>query len=183
MRLIAFPPLPRPLGGFLTLLLMVSAGAVSPVAADEIGVRIGAGTGTGGGFNSQEIYWRPAALAPRLGDPRRWHVTAYTEFNAGRVSRSDDTMYTGGAGVGGWLIHPRWPVSFGIGTGPTYISQRSLGGREFGSHWQFTSHAAVRLRLADQLSVGYRIQHTSNGGLASPNDGYDIQALEIRLSF
>lgn len=151
-------------------------------ATGEIGVRAGAGTG-GQGYNFQEIYWRPAALARRFGDPGGWHVAGYTEFNAGRVSRSGDAMYTGGAGVGGWLTSPAQPISFGIGTGPTYISERRLGGREFGGNWQFTSHAAVRLRVADQLSIGYRIQHTSNAGLYSPNQGYDIQALEVRLSF
>ena len=163
--------------------LLLTAGAASPVAADEIGVRIGAGIGTGSGFNSQEIYWRPAALAPRLGDPRGWHVAAYTEFNAGRVSRSDESMYTGGVALGGWLTSPHQPLSVGIGTGPMYVSERTLGGRELGSHWQFTSHAAVRLRLADQVSIAYRIQHTSNASLSSPNDGYDIQALEVRLNF
>lgn len=171
-------PLPGPaLAALVALVLPQPA-----LAASEIGVRAGAGTG-GQDYNYQEIYWRPAALAPRFGDRSRWHVAGYTEVNAARVSVSGDAMYTSGVGVGGWLTHPTQPLSFGAGTGPTYISERRLGGREFGGHWQFTSHAAVRLRVADQLSVGYRIQHTSNAGLYSPNDGYDIQALEVRLSF
>ena len=183
MHLFRARPLRGPVGGLLAALGLVAAMAASPAGADEIGVRIGAGIGTGNGFNSQEVYWRPSALAPRLGDPRGWHVAAYTEFNAGRVSRGGESMYNAGTGLGGWLTNPGVPVSFGIGTGPTYISERSLGGRDFGGHWQFTSHAGIRLRLAEQLTIGYRVQHTSNAGLYSRNDGYDIHALEVRLNF
>ncbi|SEP11021.1 acyloxyacyl hydrolase [Aquisalimonas asiatica] len=175
----SMPAFPMAGAALAALLLLVPGSAWS---AGEIGVRAGAGIG-GHDYNYQEIYWRPAALAPRFGDRSRWHVAGYTEFNAARVSASGDSMYTSGVGVGGWLTHPARPLSIGVGTGPTYISERRLGGREFGGNWQFTSHAAVRLRVADQVSIGYRIQHTSNAGLYSPNDGYDIQALEVRVGF
>lgn len=152
------------------------------MAAGELGVRAGIGA-DGNDYSSREIYWRPAGLGPRFGDRRGWHLAGFTEFNAARVRLGGDAMSTAGVSVGAWLTSPAQPLSFGLGTGPTYISERRLGRREFGGHWQFTSHAAVRLRVADNLSIGYRIQHTSNAGRRSPNQGYDIQALEVRLSF
>ncbi|QIT56185.1 acyloxyacyl hydrolase [Aquisalimonas sp. 2447] len=172
----------RLLQGFALVALPALAVPQVVVVAGELGVRVGVGA-DGHDYNSREIYWRPAALAPRLGDRRGWHLAGFTEFNAARVSLGGDAMHTGGVSVGGWLTSPAQPISFGLGTGPTYISERRLGEREFGGHWQFTSHAALRLRLGDHISVGYRIQHTSNAGLRSPNQGYDVQSLELRLGF
>ncbi|MCC5811432.1 MAG: acyloxyacyl hydrolase [Ectothiorhodospiraceae bacterium] len=150
--------------------------------AYEIGIRAGTNLGGSQSYSSQEIYVR-APLPGVLGDPGGWHATSYAEANAGRVASSGDSLTTVGAGVGAWLRSPAAPVSFGLGTGPTYLSRTSLGDHDYGGNWQFTSHAGVRLALGPHVTLGYRIQHTSNAGLYSPNNGYDLQALEIRLTF
>ncbi|WP_290648592.1 acyloxyacyl hydrolase [Aquisalimonas sp.] len=163
----------------LASLFMITP-ATAPSAA-EIGVRAGASLGDAG-FNSQEIYWR-TPLPGRLGDPRGWNATSRLELNAARLAAAGDSMVTAGGNVGVWAGSPRSPVGFGLGTGPTYISQTSLGGRDFGSNWQFTSWATAQLRVDRNLFIGYRVQHTSNAGLSSPNQGYNLQALEAHVRF
>ena len=71
----------------------------------------------------------------------------------------------------------------GLGTGPTHLSETVLGSRDFGGRWQSTSHAFLQLLLTRAVSVAYRIQHTSTAGLYSGNDGFDLEALELRLRF
>lgn len=160
--------------------LLIMMPAAAPGAA-EIGVRVGTSLG-GDDFSSQEIYWR-MPLPGRLGEPTGWHATSRLELNAARVTAAGDSMATGGGNIGVWVASPRSPVGFGLGAGPTYVSQTSLGGREFGSNWQFTSWATAQWTVNRNLALGYRLQNTSNAGLASPNQGYNLQALEVRLRF
>lgn len=149
--------------------------------ADEIGIRIGAGIGAHT-YSSQEIYWRPY-LDQRWGAADGWHLRPFAELNAGRLSRRGDSLLFGGGALGVWARNPGSPFSFSVGTGPTYLSETELAGRDFGGHWQFTSHIGARLRLGPRLSAGYRIQHTSNAGLYSADDGYTVQVIEIRTRF
>ena len=179
-RFLMANPTTRP----MTRLVLYSLLLLFPVtasAAGEVGVRIGASLG-GEGYNSQEIYWR-IPLPGRLGEADGWNLTNQVELNAGRVSYSGDDMITAGGTYGVWLGNPRAPVTVGIGTGPTYISRTELGGRGFGTNWQFTSWGTVHLAVTDNIGLAYRIQHTSNAGFASPNQGFDLQALEVRVRF
>lgn len=155
--------------------------APGSATAGELGVRMGAGFGDYT-YSSQEVYWRPD-MGFRWGDTSGWHLSGYTELNAGRITRRDAALTHAGAHGGALIMHPEVPVRFDLGTGPTYISRTSLAGRDYGGHWQFTSHLAVQLALGPRLGVGYRLQHISNAGLYAENDGIDIHALEIRSTF
>lgn len=157
-------------------------GLPSLAGAYEIGVRAGTNLGGSQSYSSQEVYLR-APLPGVLGDPAGWHARSFAEANAGRLAASGDSLTTAGFGVSAWLRSPAAPISFGLGTGPTYLSRTSLGNHDYGGNWQFTSHAGVRLALGPHVTLGYRVQHTSNAGLYSPNNGYDLQAIEIRLNF
>ncbi len=161
------------------ILLALCSGAASAL---EVGVRVGTDVGARQSYDSQELYLR-TALPYRLGEPGGWQVSTQLEGNVGRLSTRGESLSYGGAAVAFWLARPAAPVSFGVGTGPTYLSRSRLGTRDFGGPWQFTSHAVARLDLTQALSVAYRIQHTSNAGLYSSNDGINIQALEVRLRF
>lgn len=156
-------------------------GSPYAVLADDFGVRAGEALGNTG-YSSQEIYWMHQ-LPIRLGNPENWHITSQGELNAGRVGRGGESLTTAGGAISLWLRPPSTPITVGIGTGPTYLSRTQLGDRDFGGHWQFTSHATARLALTPSLAIGYRIQHTSNAGFSSPNAGYNIQVLEVRFRF
>ncbi len=173
------PGMRWPVPIFSALALLV---ACVPAQALEVGVRIGTNLRGAQGVDSQEVYVR-APLPYAVGQPQGWHLRSYLEANAGRlVTRADSLAYGGVAGAL-WLNSPASPLSLGAGTGPTYLSQATLGNRDFGGHWQFTSHAVVRLAFTPAVSLAYRVQHTSNADRYSPNDGIDIHAVELRLRF
>jgi lipid A 3-O-deacylase len=157
-------------------------GACLTAQALELGVRIGTNLRGQQGVDSQEVYVR-APLPYVFGQAQGWHLRSYLEGNAGRLSTRSDSLAYGGVAGSLWLGSPASPLSLGTGTGPTYLSQSTLGNRDFGGPWQFTSHAVVQLTFSPSVSLAYRVQHTSNADLYSPNDGIDIQALELRLRF
>lgn len=163
------------------LILPVSMLVSAAAHAGAIGVRSGWGSGSHD-YRAQELYWRfPVSAQPD--DDGRWSLEAHGELNAGRVTLGDDAMRTLGAGIGAWLGSPRGAIRIGMGTGPTYITEGRLGDQHFGGPWQFTTHVSVRIRVGSRFSLGYRLQHTSNAGLYDRNQGYDLQALEVQLSF
>jgi lipid A 3-O-deacylase len=162
--------------------LLVLGTLPSLASAGQFGVRVGTSTGGGTSVNSQEVYWR-SGLPWVAGNPADWHLTSYYELNAGRLSIGGDSLTSAGANLGLWLRNPGAPIGLTVGTGPTYLSETQLGGRDFGGHWQFTSYAGVFVSLGANVALGYRIQHTSNAGLYSADDGYTQQSVEIRGGF
>jgi len=54
---------------------------------------------------------------------------------------------------------------------------------DFGERFQFTSHIGLIWYLTDRVSLGYRFQHMSNAGLASPNPGLNLEMLELSYHF
>ncbi|MDN3517283.1 acyloxyacyl hydrolase [Aquisalimonas lutea] len=163
-----------------TLALCIAAGTTAH--AGEIGVRGGIGLREYS-LDAGGIFWRPE-FVPFTAEPGgAWRLTGYTELHASHVRRRGESMNTAGVTLGGWFTHPQSPVRFGVGTGPTYISEKHLPDHAFGIHFQFTSHVTVRLDLSRWLSIGYRIEHTSNAGLHSDNKGYDLQMIELRAGF
>ena len=79
------------------------------------------------------------------------------------------------------LIRDRLYVDVGIA--PTLFSASSLGGRELGGHFHFTSFASMGVRVGRSSSLALRVQHTSNGGLRETNPGMDMIGLELSLRF
>lgn len=168
------------------LLVTLAAMALLPVLpsharADTFGIRAGSSLDRFG-FSSAEVYWQ-RQLALTWGDSRSWHTDSQLELRGGRINGGGDSLTVAGAAFNLWLRHPNAPISLGVGTGPTYLSKSRLAGRDFGGHWQFTTHIAAQLRLGANLQLGYRIQHTSNAGLRSPNYGYNLHVLDVQVRF
>lgn len=112
-----------------------------------------------------------------------WTVLAYGGVQLARVSYQGDRLYKLSAGPGLWIGHRDLPLALGLGTAPTLISGRRLGSRALGGPFQFTSHLALRWQASPGFSLTYRLQHTSNAGLHSDNDGFDIQMLEAAYAY
>lgn len=69
------------------------------------------------------------------------------------------------------------------GIGASAISRTSLGDKEFGSAFQFSSNLGLGYRFNENLSVSYRISHFSNAGIKSQNDGVTMQSVVLGLKF
>lgn len=156
--------------------------APGSAAAIEIGARAGTKIGPGADFRSTEFYLR-SALPWDLGDFERWTITPHGEVAGGRLRVDDESLTMGSLTIGLWLTPMAYPVRFSIGGGPSYITESELGGTQFGGRWQFNSHIGVTLTLSSRFALGYRLQHTSNGGIYDRNQGFDLQTLEVLIGF
>lgn len=151
-------------------------------AALEIGARAGTKIGSGADFRSTEFYVR-GALPWELGDFERWTLTPHGEAAGGELRVDGESLTMGSLTIGLWATPTAYPVRFSIGAGPSYISESEMGGTQFGGRWQFNSHIGATLILSPRLAIGYRLQHTSNGGMYDRNQGFDQQTLEVLIGF
>jgi lipid A 3-O-deacylase len=85
---------------------------------------------------------------------------------------------------GAGSIEAGWFVEGGIGLNvisPTY----RVGGRQFGSRFNFGDHLAVGRRFGDggRHELALRVQHFSNAGIREPNPGEDFVQLRYAQRF
>ena len=78
-----------------------------------------------------------------------------------------------------------WPLQVDLGIAPTWLERARYGEGTLGGHFHFSSHLAVGwvLDRAQRLSLAYRLQHISNGGIRNANPGVDLMGLELQLRF
>jgi hypothetical protein len=81
------------------------------------------------------------------------------------------------------VFNVRFPVSMVAGSAPTLIGRNTLGGRNFGSVIQFTSHISAEWRISHRFSASYRVHHMSNAGLGSDNPGINLHMAGIAWHF
>jgi lipid A 3-O-deacylase len=68
------------------------------------------------------------------------------------------------------------------GIGAYYLSKLyDNNGRQLSTHFQFSDHLGVGYVFANNLDLGLRIQHFSNGSIKQPNDGVNFAM--VRLSY
>lgn len=72
-----------------------------------------------------------------------------------------------------------------LGISPTLLGGSSINGSDLGGSFHFTSSAAIGTTFGatGALALALRIQHTSNGGLASDNPGMDMVGLNLSINF
>lgn len=172
-------------GFFFGVIATLSSLAITPIThaqQDHFGVRIGGSTDGGREqLTAGEIYSRHAL-------PWTWRPTdgsRLTTHLEGAIAVLDGRGDTGAAlsagPVGVWAGDGgHW--RFEIGIKPTILSEDRFGTRDLGGHFHFTSHVGIRYQLHPKFSVGYRVQHISNAGIASPNPGLDLHLLTLDLS-
>lgn len=83
------------------------------------------------------------------------------------------------AGPEAKLTFSNLPLSFRFGSNPTYLSRFSFNHDDFGSELQFVSHVGLSLDVTQHLQVAYRLQHMSNGGIATPNPGLNMHMFGV----
>jgi lipid A 3-O-deacylase len=81
------------------------------------------------------------------------------------------------------LHYGKFPVMLEGGASPTWLSRYVFGSTDFGERFQFTSHIGLAWDVTKNFTVGFRLQHMSDAGLASPNPGLNIEMLSFRFNF
>jgi hypothetical protein len=77
----------------------------------------------------------------------------------------------------------KFPVYFEGGFSPTFLSRHVFDAKNLGDDVQFTSHVGVDWEITKRFTVGWRIQHMSNGGFAHPNPGINFEMLSVSYGF
>ncbi|HZP88426.1 MAG TPA: acyloxyacyl hydrolase [Burkholderiales bacterium] len=71
------------------------------------------------------------------------------------------------------------------GIGVHLLTETRVADRRFGSAFQFGELIGVGLRFGSrqQVDVGMRAQHVSNGGIAQPNEGLTFATIGVAYRF
>ena len=163
------------------------AGAVASRAEDfsleSVGVRGGfqadhsdRNFGQAEGFGNLNLPW-----GWDLG--KEWHVQSRLDLSLGWLGQRGNDAVIGTVGPSLILGWARLPLSLEGGVSPTFLSRHEFGSEDFGMNLQFTSHLGVNWDFAPHWRVGYRFQHMSNAGLATPNPGLNLHIFSVSYRF
>ena len=114
---------------------------------------------------------------------QNWIADTKLDFSAGSLADGSHFGFIGTAGPILTLKRKNFPVALDFGFSPTILSEDRYPSTSFGTPLQFTSHAGLLWDVTKHLQVGYRIQHMSNGHLASPNPGLNLQMFTVGYRF
>jgi hypothetical protein len=114
---------------------------------------------------------------------REWNVQSRLDLSVGWLGVRGDNAVIGTVGPSLILGRARLPLSFEGGVCPTLLSRDKFGSDDFGMQLQFTSYLGLNLDFAKHWRVGYRFQHMSNGGLATPNPGLNMHVFALSYVF
>ncbi|HUP65545.1 MAG TPA: acyloxyacyl hydrolase [Thermoanaerobaculia bacterium] len=169
----------------LSLLLLVALFPHHLTAQSLPSMEAGARTGyiktTSGEFTQSEAFAQQP-LPYRCTLPRNWIAQSGIEMSAGVLMHEGEEMLVVAAGPVVSFTRPGAHWFIEVGSRPTLISERSMGARDFGGPFQFTSHFSIGV-IWRQLEIGYRIQHISNARIYSDNDGINMNMLNIGWRF
>lgn len=116
--------------------------------------------------------------------PRRFGIHRL-EATLGGIATSDETRAFVSFGPV-WHMptdNEAFYIEFGIS--PTLLGGSSINGSDLGGSFHFTSSAAIGTTFgaSGARALALRIQHTSNGGLASHNPGMDMVGVNLSINF
>ena len=107
----------------------------------------------------------------------------YIEANAGLLSGDDTSAFIGAVGPGIFVTGIDGIVEISMGINPTIISKHKFGDENLGGPFQFTSHIGLNIIFSNQIHIGYRLQHMSNGVLYEHNPGLNTHMIELGYRF
>lgn len=175
------------------LLITLSLCAV-PVAAlcaesgwNEAGIRLGIPV------QNKKVYIRQYDAYATYGLPWDWRmssgwgVTPNVSCSLGALNGGGDTGFIGSTGVTLVFGKPDPGFTAQLGFNMNLLDKRHFAGIDFGSILQFGSYAGIGYRFTNNLKIGYRAEHLSNGRIFysknTPNPGRDTHALELSYTF
>ena len=165
---------------FLFLAVLLSATAV--YATDKTVFELGAR----GGINDNRNYEEYTAGEIYLLKDLPWQLSLTksaiirTRFDAGVTVLDAAGEQSVMLAIGGDLFIPilddRLEVE--VGLRPAFLHDYKIGDDDFGGNLQFTSHAGMTLRW-HEVSLSYRIQHTSNASIYEQNKGLNLHLIGL----
>lgn len=166
------------------LVLFVSTASLRAQNAgfEALGARFGLSAHAGSDLRQAETF-----VSHRL--PWSWDLGAQfrlqtrLDFSVGWLGSDNDDAVIGSLVPEVVLRRGDLPVSLELGSGPTLMSRNSFDNRDLGSNFQFTTHLGLNFDLGNHVRLGYRFQHMSNAGMASPNPGLNMNMLAVSYRF
>lgn len=80
-----------------------------------------------------------------------------------------------------WWPTERFYVEGGVGA--TAVSETKFHDKDISSTFQFGDHIGAGFKLADNMRIGLRVSHFSNGGMKKPNQGLNQVQLNFAMGF
>ena len=163
---------------FFAFLLSSTAGYASEKTVFELGAR--------GGVNDNRNYEDFTAGEVYLLRDLPWQISLTksailrTRLDAGVTVLEAAGEHSVMLAIGGDLFVPilddRLEVE--VGLRPAFLHDYKIGDDDFGGNLQFTSHAGMTLRW-HELSLSYRLQHTSNASIYEQNKGLNLHLIGL----
>lgn len=174
--------------GLLAGLLLIALLSMAPEAPAANGFAAEAGRGTGAEMG--RIAWQWYRDEP-IWQGKQWQIVSYWDAGIGQWHRNsvsgqnEDITEIGLAPVFRFQTGDRSGLYLEGAVGVHFLSETSLGPRQFSTSFQFGDHVGVGLRLGrrGQYDLSFRYQHLSNGGIKKPNDGINFNQIRLQYHF
>jgi hypothetical protein len=173
---------------WMILVFVLISLATQPAAGDDmvwksIGLRAGMNdTRNDEDFEQYESFatWSlPWIWHPFL----NWTIGTYLEANAGVLRGGGESAFVGSIGPGIYFTGFKEKIEISMGINPTIISKHKFGDEDLGGPIEFTSHIGLNLNFARHFTIGYHLQHMSNGVLYDTNPGLNMHMIEMGYRF
>ena len=173
---------------WMILVLLLISIVTQPAAGNEIGWRsIGLRGGVNDHRNDEDFEQYEGFSTWKLPWSRQWDsgwtLGTYLEANAGVLRGGGETAFVGSIGPGIYFSGFKETIDISMGINPTIISRHEFGDEDLGGPIEFTSHIGLNLNFARHFTIGYRLQHMSNGVLYDKNPGLNMHMLEVGYRF
>ena len=164
-------------------LLMALPGRAAEITLESTGVR-GSTSNPGNrarfyhveGYVNWNLPWRW-----KWGE--NWSVQSRLDLTGGWMNgRGDDAVF-GTIGPSFELSRTNCPVGLDVGCSPTILGREEFGNTDYGTVFQFTTHAGLTWKPGSRWSLGCRFEHMSNADLGSVNPGLNLYSIGVGWRF
>lgn len=162
------------------------------VGVDGISITAGTGAGNSAGMDTRlarvALQWQ---WGKQWFKGKDWHLGGYWNADIGYWKRdaapgqNDDLTEIGLTPVFRFQRNDLEGPYVEGGIGAHFLSQTSLGDKNFSTSFQFGSHLGFGYRFGSRKAwdIGYAFQHLSNADIKKPNDGIDFHELRLQYHF
>lgn len=112
-----------------------------------------------------------------------WHLQTRLDLTAGWINGRGEDAVVGTLGPSLELSWDQIPLTLDAGSRPTLLSREQFGNTDFGTVFQFTTHAGLTWKTGKHLSIGCRFQHMSNANIGPSNPGLNLYLIGVGWRF